>query len=173
MRKIVLTFGLIAGAVMSGMLVLTLPFQDQLDSSTGVIIGYTSMVLASLTIYFGVRQYRDNVCDGRIQFGQAFKAGLAISAVAVACYVVTWEVVFNAFLPDFGEKYLAETLERARAAGATAAELAEKAAEGEKFWAMYKSNPLVRIGFTILEPLPVVLLFSLGTAGLLKRKQQA
>lgn len=170
MRKIVLTFGLIAGVVMSGMLVLTLPFQDQLGDGAGMAVGYASMVLASLMIYFGIKQYRDNECGGAIRFGQAFKVGMLISLIAIACYVVTWEIVFTNFLPDFGEKYMAQMLERAREAGATAEQLATQAAEQAKFWETYKTNALVRMGFTALEPLPVVLLFSLASAGLLRKK---
>jgi len=170
MRKIVLTFGLIAGAVMSGMLVLTLPFQDQLGGGAGMAVGYASMVLASLMIYFGIRQYRDNECGGAIAFGQAFKVGMLISGIAVVCYVLTWEVVYANFLPDFGEKYMAQILERAREAGASAEELATQAAEQAKFWETYKHNALVRMGFTALEPLPVVVVFSLASAGLLRKR---
>lgn len=170
MRKIVLTFGLIAGAVMSLMMVIALPFQDQLGGGAGMAVGYASMVLASLMIYFGIRQYRDNVRGGSIGFGEAFKVGMLISLIAIVCYVITWEVVFNNFLPDFREKYMAQMLERAREAGASAAELEAQAAEQAKFWETYKNNALVRMGFTAMEPLPVVLMFSLASAGLLKKR---
>jgi hypothetical protein len=40
-----------------------------------------------------------------------------------------------------------------------------------EFKEMYR-NPLVNIGFTFLEPLPVGLLFTLVTAGVLSRKRQ-
>lgn len=173
MRKIVLVFGLIAGAVMSGMLVLAMLFQDQLGSGAGMAVGYASMVLASLMIYFGIRQYRDTECGGEIRFWPAVKVGLLISAIAVFCYVLTWEVVFNVWMPDFGEKYMAEMLDRAREAGATAAELETQAVEQAKFWETYKNNALVRMAFTMLEPMPVVLLFSFASAGLLRTRGRA
>ena len=171
MRKIVLTFGLIAGAVMSGMMVLSLPFHDQLGSGAGMAVGYASMVLASLMIYFGVRQFRDTERGGEIRFGEALKVGLLISLIAVACYVVAWEIAFTNFVPDFGERYMAEMLERARQAGATAEQLATQEAEQLKFWEMYKNNTLARMGFTALEPLPVVVVFSLASAGLLRQRK--
>lgn len=173
MRKIVLVFGLMAGAVMSGMLVLAMPFHDQLGGGAGMAVGYASMVLASLMIYFGIRRYRDNECGGEIAFWRAVQVGLLISAIAVLCYVLTWEVVFNLWVPDYGDKFMAEMLERARAAGATAAELATQAAEQAKFWDSYKHNALVRMAFTALEPLPVVLLFSFASAGLLRTRRTA
>lgn len=169
MRKIVWTFGLIAGGIMSVMLAITVPFQDQLGDSTGMIIGYTSMILASLMIYFGIRQYRDTVGNGVIDFWPAAKVGLLISAVAVVCYVLTWQIIYYGFFPDFAEKFAATAVERMRAKGASDAELAAEAKRMAEFAAMYK-NPLVNIAFTALEPLPVVLLFSLVSAGILRRK---
>jgi hypothetical protein len=57
----------ISGAVSSGMMVATLPFIDQLDFDKAEIIGYTTLVLSALVVFFGVRSYRDNAatCDER------------------------------------------------------------------------------------------------------------
>jgi len=171
MRKIVLTFGLIAGVVISTMMVVTIPFADPMGQGVGMLLGYTGMILASLMIYFGVRQYRDNEAGGQVRFGQAFKVAMGISAIAVTCYVLTWEVVYRNFHSDFGEKYAATQLEREKEKGASEEELAKKSAEFAEFWAKYKANMLFRWGLTTLEPLPVVLLFSLVSAGMLSRKR--
>ena len=64
MKKTVLTFGLISGAILSAMMLATLPFLDRIGFDRGEIIGYTSMVVAFLLIFFGVRSYRDNVAGG-------------------------------------------------------------------------------------------------------------
>ena len=47
MKKTVLTFGLISGAILSAMMLTTLPFLDRIGFDRGEIIGYTSMVLPS------------------------------------------------------------------------------------------------------------------------------
>jgi hypothetical protein len=170
MRKIVLTFGLIAGAVMSAMMLVTLQFHDQIGfGPAGLIVGYTSMVLAFLMVYFGVRSYRDNVAGGRVGFGRAFAVGLLITAVGSICYVATWEVVYYKFMPDFADKYSAYELTKAKEAGATDAQIAAKAKEMAEFAESYK-NPLVNIAYTFLEPLPVGLLITLISAGVLRRK---
>lgn len=169
MRKIVLTFGLIAGAVLSAMLLITLLFKDQIGFDQGAVIGYTSMVLAFLMVYFGVRSYRDTVAGGRLTFGRAFLVGLAITAVASVCYVATWELIYYRLAPDFGEKYAAYAVEKAKSEGATEAQVAEKAKQMAEFNEMYK-NPLVNVAITFLEPLPVGLVFTLVTAGVLGRK---
>lgn len=171
MKKIVLTFGLIAGAMLSVMMLATLPFMDRIGFDKGMVIGYTTMVLAFLMVYFGIRSYRDNVAGGSIGFGRAFKVGMLITVVASACYVATWQVVYFKLAPDFGEKYAAYEVDKARKAGAPEEKLVQIKKEMDEFKALYQ-NPLINIGITFLEPLPVGLLFTLGSAWFLSRRRK-
>lgn len=171
MRKIVLTFGLIGGAIVSATMLLALPFQDQIGFDRGAIIGYTTMVLAFLMVYFGVRSYRDNVAGGTVTFGRAFKVGLLITLVTTACYVVTWEVIFYQFAPDFGDKYAAYAIEKAKTSGASEAQVAERTKQMMEFKEMYR-NPVINIALTLLEPLPLGLVFTLVTAGIVSRRRR-
>jgi hypothetical protein len=169
MKRVVITYGLIAGAIMSAMLAVTVPFQDQIGFDRGAIIGYTSMVLAFLMVYFGVRSYVETVATGPVGFGRAFVVGLAITLVATAVYVATWQVVYYGFMPDFLEKYAAHALEQARAAGASAEDLARQQQEMADFAETYR-NPLVNVAITALEPLPVGIVFTLVTALIVSRQ---
>ncbi len=171
MRKTVLTFGLIAGAIISGMLLITLPFHEAIGFDRGEIIGYTSMVVAFLLIYFGVRSYRDNVAGGRIGFGRAFAVGALIAVVASFCYVATWQVVYHKLAPDFFPRYQAHMIEEARADGMSEEALAKKKAEMAEFAEMYK-NPVLNVAFTFIEPMPVALIIALVSAGVLSRKRK-
>lgn len=171
MKKIVWTFGLIAGAVLSAMMLLTLPFQDKIGLESGAVIGYTTMVLAFLMIYFGVRSYRDNVAGGSVKFGRAFAVGLLIALVGTACYVTTWEVIYYKLAPDFTTRYAAAAVNRVKQGGGTAEQVAAKEKEMAAFSESYK-NPLINIAYTTLEPLPVGLLFALVTAGVISRKRR-
>jgi hypothetical protein len=171
MKKIVLTFGLISGAILSAMMLMTLPFHDQIGFERGMIIGYTSMVIAFLLVYFGVRQYRDTVGGGRVGFGRAFAVGAMIAAVASVCYVATWEVIYFNFAPDFMEKYQAHALEKARANGESEAVLAQKKAEMDHFAEMYQ-NPAINAAMTFMEPLPVALIVALVSAGVLSTRRK-
>ena len=56
MKKTVLTFGLISGAVSSAMMLVTLPFHERIGFDNAEIIGYTTMVLAFMLVFFGVVQ---------------------------------------------------------------------------------------------------------------------
>jgi hypothetical protein len=172
MRKIVLTFGLIAGAIMSVMMLVTIPFQDQIGFDKGAIIGYTTMVLAFLMVFFGVRSYRDNVAGGSVTFGRAFLVGILITLIASICYVVTWQFIYYNMAPDFIDKYSAYAIEQVKASGASEAQIAVQKKELVEFMEMYK-NPFVNIAFTFIEPLPVGIVFTLVTAGVLSRKKRS
>jgi Na+/glutamate symporter len=166
MKRVVLTLGLISGVIISGMFVLTIPFIDHVDFEKGAIIGYASMLAASLLIYFGIRSYRDNQSAGEIRFGRAFLIGMLIVTVSNILYVATWEFVYPRYMPDFYDKYAAAAIDKARAsgAGATDIEAIQKRVE------MYK-NPVMNAAFTFLEPLPVGLLVSLISAWVLSRRR--
>jgi hypothetical protein len=171
MTRIVLIYGTIAALIMSGVFLLTFPFKEAIGFDRAAIIGYTSMVLAFLLIYFGVRSYRDNVAGGRITFVRALKVGALISVVASVWYVAMWQVVSTRLMPDYLDQYQAYALEKARAEGKTEAQIAEEKAEMDRFAEMYK-NPFFKAGVTFLEPLPVALILTLVSAGVLSRRRK-
>lgn len=171
MRKIVLTFGLISGVMLAVMMLLTIPFMDRIGFEKGMVIGYTTMVASFIMVYFGVRSYRDDVAGGTISFGKAFQVGGLIMLIGCACYVATWQFIYHKLTPDFMDKYAAWSIEQARQSGAADSTIARQAQQIEEMRVMY-ANPLVNIGITFLEPLPVGLLFALGSAGTLSRRRK-
>src|SRR5687768_7935040 len=94
MGKTILTFGLIAGGILAIMMVLTMTLFTEMSFAKREVLGYTTMVLAFLLVFFGVRSYRENVAGGTISFGRAFSVGALIVLVASACYVLTWEILY-------------------------------------------------------------------------------
>lgn len=119
MKKTVLTFGLISGAVSAAMILVSIPFVDKIGWEKGEILGYTTIVLSALLVFFGVRSYRENAGGGRLTFGRGFAVGILITLISSACYVGTWEFVYYKLMPNFSEKYAAHMIERAKASGAT------------------------------------------------------
>jgi hypothetical protein len=170
MKRIVLTFGLIAGALVSAMMVANAAFIDQIGFDRGEVIGYTTMVLAFLMVFFGIRSYRDHVAGGSIRFGKAFTVGILIALIASACYVVTWLVIYYQVAPDFVDRYAAHAVEKARQLGATQQQLAAKAAEMARFRELYR-NPFINAGITFMEIFPIGLVMTLVSAGILRRKR--
>ncbi len=170
MKKTVLTFGLISGAISSLMMVVTMPFMDRIGFDNGVILGYATLVVSFLMVFFGIRWYREEIGDGRITFARAFVVGILTTLVSCVFYVISWEVIYFNFIPDFAEKYAAYALEKARAAGATQQALEAQQQQLKSFAEMYK-NPFINAAMTFLEPFPIGLLVTLISAAILRRKE--
>ncbi|HET6764761.1 MAG TPA: DUF4199 domain-containing protein, partial [Longimicrobiaceae bacterium] len=171
MKKIVWTFGLISGVLLSAMMFASITLVDRLGMDHSMVLGYTTMVLAFLLVYFGIRSYRDNVGGGSVGFGRAFSVGMLIMLISSACYVATWEVMYFKMMPDFLDKYTAQVLAKAKAAGASQQELDRQAREMAEFKEQYK-NPLVNVAYTLMEPLPVGIVMTLASAAMLSRRRR-
>ncbi len=169
MKKTVLTFGLISGAISAITMLATIPFVDKIGFDKGEVLGYTVMVLTALLIFFGVRSYRENVSGGRLTFGRGFAVGILISLISCIFYVATWEIVYFKFMPDFADKYTAHMVERAKASGASPEKIEQKVREAKQFKEMY-NNPVINVGVTFLEVFPIGLLVALLSAAILRRK---
>ena len=170
MKKIVLTFGLISGAIAALMMLVTTPFIGRVPFEYLTVIGYTIFVTCFLMVFFGIRSYRQNVGGGTITFGRAFKVGILITLISCVIYVISWEFIYTNFLPDFLEKYTNYLVEEQRAAGATQEQLNLMVQENQKFIEMYK-NPLIRFASSMMEAFPVGLLMTLLSAGILRKER--
>jgi hypothetical protein len=89
MKKTILIFGLISGVISSLMMLATVPFLHSVSFDKGLVVGYTSIVLSFLLVFFGIRSYRDNVGNGQITFTKAFAVGISITLISCLFYVVT------------------------------------------------------------------------------------
>lgn len=172
MKKTVLTFGLIGGAIMAAMMFATLPFLDKIGFDKGAIVGYTTMILAFMLVFFGIRSYRENVSDGHITFGRAFAVGILITVVACVCYVVAWEILYFKFMPDFADKYASYAIEKTRASGASQQVIDAQVQQMKSFKAMY-DNPFINAAITFTEPFPIGLIVTLISAAILRKKKGA
>jgi Protein of unknown function (DUF4199) len=170
MKKTVLTFGLIGGGIMAAMMFATLPFVDKIGVDNGEIIGYTTIILAFMLVFFGIRSFRENVNDGHITFGRAFAVGILITVVACLCYVVAWEIIYFKFMPDFADKYANYMVERVRASGASQQVIDAKLQQMKSFKVMY-DNPFVNAAITFTEPFPIGLIVTLISAAILRKKK--
>ena len=172
MKKTVLIFGLIAGAILSLMMLGTLPFMDRIGFDSGYIVGYTSMVLAFLLVFFGIRSYRENVGEGVITFGRAFTVGILITLIASVCYVLTWEIVYFKLAPGFADKYANYAVEKLRSSGAGQQAIQAKLEEMKMLKGMM-DNPLTNAALAFIEPLPVGLIITLISAAILRKKTRS
>jgi len=172
MKKTVLIFGLLSGALSAAMMFVNMQFLDRIGFDRGVVVGYTVIVISFLFVYFGIRSYRDNVLGGQMTFGKGFQVGILITLISCVFYVVSWLFVYYNFMPDFGDKYAAYLVADVQAKGGSQAEIDNMIKQGEQAKAMLE-NPLVNAAVTFTEPFPVGLLVTLISAAVLKKKEAA
>ena len=173
MKKTVLTFGVIAGVMISVLMDGSLILANKIGSGhNSMLLGYTMMVASFLLIYFGVRSYRDNNLGGQISFGRAFACGILIALITTVFYVATWEILYFNFMPHFMDSYWAAQIHKVQARGLDPATTAAKIAEIQHSQQLYE-NPFVNMAYTFMEPLPVGLIITLISAFVLRRKSAA
>ncbi len=115
MKSTVIRYGVYA--LLSGFLFFGFPFLFGMgvDYDYGEIIGYTSMVLSLLFVYFGIKHYRDKVNNGKVSLGKALAIGMLIalcSAVGVAVFDYIYTTQIN---PDFANDYLEYSIKKMEA----------------------------------------------------------
>ena len=171
MKRTVLTFGLISGAIASALMALSISFLGNLDYRTAEVLGYTSIIIAMLVTFFGVRSYREKVAGGRLTFGRGLAVGLLITVVSCACYVVTWQVLYYG-VPGMPDKLRACMARKAEDSGGTPEQIAEEKRKLEVMVKMFE-NPVLNVALTFVEPFPIGLAMSLLSAAVLRKRGQS
>ncbi|MBX2942583.1 MAG: DUF4199 domain-containing protein [Cyclobacteriaceae bacterium] len=172
MRKTVLIFGLIAGLIVTSLMLVSMLLMDNgtIGFENGELFGYATMIIALSMIYFGVRSFRDNHNHGVLSFGKGFQVGILIAAIAAVIYASGWEVYVSTSSGDFMEQYTTQYLAQMEKDGASITEREQMKVEMDSMANMYK-NPVIRFGMTLMEIVPVGLIITLLSAFLLKRNE--
>jgi hypothetical protein len=174
MLHTILRYGIISGLIVASLMFITqmtiygLGIQKE-TFDYGMIIGYTTIFLASIAIYYAVRHFRDVRNDGKITFLQGLSIGLGVTVISGIFYSLMWMVVYYNFMPDFMDQYATYSIEKMQQAGATADEIKQFSKDMEGYKSMYKS-PVNIFFLTMTEPLPVTFSVSLISALLLRKK---
>lgn len=174
MKKNILIYGIIAGIVVSVLMLFNVNYIGQsgkVSYNTSVLFGYASMLIAFSLVYVGIRNYRDKYNGGVISFGKAFKTGILMVLIAATFYVVAWLIDYYFFVPDYMDKYSAHMLEELKASGASQAEIDKETKKIADMVTMLK-NPLFNAMIAYAEILPVGLVVTLISSLILKRKPQ-
>ncbi|MCZ6726705.1 MAG: DUF4199 domain-containing protein [Acidobacteria bacterium] len=168
MKRIIFSYGALAGAIVISSMILGFSLGDAQGVSASQWLGYLIMLVALSLIFLGIKRYRDRQLGGVIKFGTALLLGLGISIVASLIYVTAWEAYLSltdyAFIDDYAQTVVAAK----EAEGLAGAELEAEAAKLESFKEQY-ANPMFRLPMTFLEIFPVGLLITLLAATLLRK----
>lgn len=172
MKKIIIIYGIIAGLIVGGLMLLNMPLWKSgvINFENGELIGYTTMVIALSMVFFGIKSFRDNHNNGTVTFWNAFKVGILITLIASVMYALAWEISYANMGDEFVKKMTDHYFEEFKAGGASEVELQKAKDDWASFSEMYK-NPLIRFGVTLTEIFPVGLVITLLSAGLLRNKK--
>lgn len=175
MRKIVIVYGLIAGAIITCLMLVWIYLWErgQVNLDNGEIFGYGSMLVALSMVFFGIKSYRDNKNNRSIGFWKGMQIGLLISLLASVIYAGGWETYLqvnpefkNSFFEKYSELYIGKLKEK----GAPPEEIDRVTTEMASVSELYK-NPLFRFAITIMEILPVGIVVTLLSAAILRKKE--
>ncbi len=168
MLRNIIVFGIIAGIVIAiPTFAIGVGLKDNPPSSYGMLIGYTTMLVALSFVFLGIKRQRDTVGGGVIGFVPALGMGLAISTIAGMFYALGWEAALAVTGMDFGAQYADALIAAQKAKGVSGAQLAAYVAEMDAFRLRY-ADPLYRMPMTYAEIFPVGVLVSLVSAALLR-----
>ena len=167
MKKLIWTYGLSAGLIVSLSLFLSIPAGgEEMSFEGGEMRGIISMTLAFAMIFLAIKKISDSFYKGQITFAKSFITGLYITLIASVLYVISWEFIMANYIPNYADQYLEYRQSALLASGADEQAL-EKILNFEKTnMEMYKSSIFYRLSTTFSEIFPVGFLVSL-LAGLL------
>lgn len=175
MKKIVLTYGLISGIIVSVLMGASMVYwgcQADTNLAGSMALGYATMILAFVLIYFAQARYRDQVGDGHITYGKAFSVGILVALISSLCYVITWMFLFAYVMPDFMDKYVDIEIARMTKSGMSAEQIAAAKMKMEESGRLYKENAFYRAGITFMEIFPVGLLVTIISSFLVRMKKK-
>ena len=170
MKNAAVRFGLASGALAAAMMLATFPLIDAIGFEKTDLIGYTTMVLSALLVYFGVRSYRTQTGDG-ITFGRGFTVGILITLVSCLSSVAAFQIVYFKVTPEYGDRFAACMVERARAQGERPEKIEETAKQAQVLKRLY-DNPATNAALTFVLHFPIGLVTSLISAAVLRKRSE-
>lgn len=170
MRKISARYGMYGVAVMLVVFSIEfITFKDKPNWELQEIIGYTTIILSLLFVYFGIRQWRDNYNGGRLTFANGLGLGALISLFpAIAFGLFSW-MEMSILDPSFSDKYYAHVIEKTKASTPPQeleATLQQIAAEKEMF-----SSPMAQFFFMFLTVFIIGLIITIISTLILRRNK--
>ncbi len=107
MKNSILKFGVYSLITALVLFLAGLYFGQDLSFSTQAVIGYASMVVSLIFVFFGIKYYRDKENNGSVSFGKALLIGIVISLFAGVGFAIIDYIYTTSINPDFFENYKA------------------------------------------------------------------
>ncbi|WP_299894502.1 DUF4199 domain-containing protein [uncultured Aquimarina sp.] len=168
MKNTVIRYGIYGAITISILFLLALTLGRNLSYFAQEVIGYTSMVVSLLFVFFGIKHYRDHENNGIVSFGKALLIGILISLFAALAFGII-DVIYILYInPDFAAEYYGHMVEQMRSTlpeEEFKIKLAELEAEKELF-----SSPVMNFLLMSFTVLIIGFIISLISGLILQRK---
>ncbi|OBX23646.1 MULTISPECIES: DUF4199 domain-containing protein [Bizionia] len=168
MKQTVYKYGLYSSGLLILLFSTSFIFEGSLDYSMSEVVGYISIILSLLFIYFGIKYYRDTINNGILKFSKGLKIGLLISVFTSLTFGLI-NVVYTTFInPDFTTEYYNHSIETFRGTLSDAdfqAKLIELESQREIF-----GNPFFNFFLMAFTVFIIGFVISVISSGILKRK---
>lgn len=161
---------MVSGLLISTFMIVSMyMYKDGMDFTGSMYYGFAMMLVALSLIFFAINKFRTSEPE-KYNYGNALLVGLGISLLCSVMYIITWEIAFNNFVPDFMEKYANFYLQGLEKNGMSAADLALEKAKMDEQVLMYNKT-WYRMGVTFTEIFPMGLLVSLIAPLFIRKKK--
>lgn len=134
------------------------------------VLGYATIILSLLFVYFGIRHWRDNYNNGRLSFGQGLKLGLLITILPSVAFGLFTVLEMSVLDPEFSDKYYAHVAQKIKAStppDKLQAALQKIESEKEMF-----SSPFVQFAMMFLTVFLIGLIITVISSLVLQRKEK-
>jgi hypothetical protein len=168
MKNTVIKYGIRSAVTIIILFLLALTLGKNLDYGLQEIIGYASMVISLLFVFFGIKHFRDNESNGVVSFKKALLIGILITLFAALAFGIIDLIYIKYINPDFTAEYYAHSVEQLKNS-LTGVELETKLAEMESQKELFM-NPFISFLLMSFTVFLVGLIISLISSLILQRK---
>ena len=169
MKKIVIKYGMYGVVVMFVISISAfIIFKNNHNWDLQEIIGYATIVLSLVFVYFGIRRWRDQYNAGRLSFWKGIGIGSLISLFPSAGFgLLSW--IEGLVDPEWQDQYYAHYIENVKKTTSPEklqAALQDIADQREMF-----SSPVAQFGFMFLTVFVIGFIISIISALILRRNK--
>ncbi|MGB6150887.1 MAG: DUF4199 domain-containing protein [Pricia sp.] len=112
MKTTVFPYGIYAFTCAALLFIVILYVGQGLGFEVQEILGYLTIVVSLLFVYFGIKHFRDVENQGIISLGKAIVIGILITVFASAGFTIADTIYVTLINPDFAQQYFEYSLEK-------------------------------------------------------------
>ncbi|MDT0596290.1 DUF4199 domain-containing protein [Glaciecola petra] len=139
------------------------------DYTKSEIVGYSVMILSSLSIYFAIKAYKDSMPNQAMTFVKGLQIGGAVSFIGSFVFAVYNWLFVNVLEPDFIEAYIQYSEKQIRESGASIETINLQLQELSAYAELMESE-VFYLFIMFMTVFVIGVFFTLASAAILKTK---